>query len=107
MLIDDFGDGEGNPWDPEWGPYDHPAGGTISALLLNNSDTRAAGRADAVRLVGVFETNAGTPVVINNSTQGVEVSFTVTNSAMGVETDENGLPENFSGGPFRPLFSPF
>ena len=102
-VLDDFGDAS---WDPEWGPYDHPTGGTISALLLNNSNSRASNQAVVSRLVGVFETNSGNPVVINDSTKGVSVTFSVTNSAMGIEADENGIPEEFGSGPFKPSFSP-
>jgi len=102
-VLDDFGDGG---WDPEWGPYDHPTGGTISALLLNGSNSRASNQADVSRLVGVFETNSGSPVVIDDSTIGVSVTFSVTNSAMGIEADENGIPEAFASGPFKPSFSP-
>ena len=102
-VIDDFGD---DSWDPEWGPYDHPTGGTISALLLNNTNGRASSQADATRLVGVFETNSGNPVVINDSTKGVKVTFSVTNSAMGIEADESGIPVDYGSGPFKPSFSP-
>ena len=103
-ILDDFGD---ESWNPEWGPYDHPTGGTISALLLNNANARAANEGAVQRLVGVFETNSGSPVVINDATKGIEVSFSVINSAMGIGADQNGIPEDFGSGPFRPSFVPF
>ncbi len=102
-ILDDFGD---SSWDPEWGPYDHPTGGTISALLLNSSNTRASSQTAVKRLVGVFETNSGSPVVINDSTKGVVVTFSVSNSAMGISADSSGIPEDFGSGPFKPSFSP-
>ncbi len=102
--LTDFGD---SSWDPEWGPYDHPTGGKISALLLNNNNQRASSEEDVTRLVGVFETNSGNPVVITKATNGVEVNFSVQNSAMGIDADSNGFPNQFGSGPFKPSFSPF
>ena len=65
--LTDFGD---SSWDPEWGPYDHPTGGKISALLLNDNNQRASSEEGVTRLVGVFETNSGNPVVITKATNG-------------------------------------
>ena len=102
--LTDFGDFS---WDPEWGPYDHPTGGKISALLVNDNNQRASSEGDVTRLVGVFETNSGNPVVITKATNGVEVNFSVQNSAMGIDADSNGLPNQFGSGPFKPSFTPF
>ena len=81
-LVDNmyFGD-DNNGWDAVMSATAMPGGGSVSALLLKecSGDTCtgangvAASQGQVKRLLGVFETNSGAPVVITDSTEGVEV----------------------------------
>ena len=81
-------------------------GGKVSALLTDANLTTAASTGDAQRLIGVFETNSGTPVVINGSTNGLEMQLTVTDIGYGIEFS-NGEPTDFGSMPFKPVFATF
>ena len=83
-------------------------GGKISALLTaaDTNLTTATQESEAKRLIGVFETNSGTPVVINNGTNGLEMQLTVTDIGYGI-TFTNGEPVFFGSMPFKPVFTTF
>ena len=110
-----FGD-DSLGWDGEMTATDMPGGGKVSALLLKEctgaacegTEGLATTRANTDRLLGVFETNAGSPVVIKDSTKGVEVELVVKKSGyvmwLNDEGDEIG---GFGSAPFKPVFSVF
>jgi len=137
-LVDNmyFGDDE-NGWDGVMTPTNMPGGGKVSALLLKEcvnsadpsldtctgSDGLAASQGQVKRLLGVFETNSGSPVQITDSTNGVEVELIVksdpsdpSNSGggyliYGYDGDGPG-PESwniqgFGSAPFKPRFTTF
>ena len=105
-TINDFGDEE-EGFSAVFGPENMPQGGQVSALLTD-SDLVKVGIASSVkRLVAVFETNAGSPVVLTDSTKGLEVELVVTDGGYSVEFDEDGVPENFGSAPFKPVFTAF
>ena len=81
-------------------------GGKVSALLTDANLTTATSTGGVQRLIGVFETNAGTPVVINDSSNGLEMQLTVTDIGYGVEF-QNGVPVDFGSMPFKPVFTVF
>ena len=105
--VNDFGDEEigfSSVFGPETMPND---GGSISALLTDVDLVKANNSNDVERLVAVFETNNGSPVVITDSTQGLEVELVVTDGGYAVEFDNDGIPENFGSAPFQPVFTQF
>ena len=105
-TINDFGDEE-EGYSAVFGPETMPSGGEVSALLTD-ADLVKAGSSSAVkRLVAVFETNSGSPVVVTDSTKGLEVELEVTDGGYMVEFDEDGIPENFGSAPFKPVFTAF
>ena len=78
--------------------------GTMAARLTNSSYVTATA-CDATHLVGALAlTNS---VVIEDSTAGLEVKFTVSNSGMTIiPGDNNGdVVGQFGGGPFQAVFS--
>ena len=83
-------------------------GGKVSALLTaaDSNLTTAASTGDVQRLIGVFETNSGSPVVINDSTNGLEMQLTVTDIGYGIQF-QNGEPLDFGSMPFKPVFATF
>ena len=83
-------------------------GGKISALLTaaDANLTTATEESEAERLIGVFETNSGSPVVINNDTNGLEMQLTVTDIGDGIEF-RDGEPLDFGSMPFKPVFDTF
>ena len=90
----------------DFGPYDMPTGGKVSALLTDGTLTRALNNTDVSRLVAVFETNAGSPVVISDSVNGVEVELQVADGGYGVSFVD-GVPVDFGSAPFKPVFTTF
>ena len=129
-LVDNMYFGEDdNGWDGVMSPTDMPGGGKVSALLLKEcsgstcegSDGVASSQGEVARLLGVFETNSGSPVVITDSTNGVEVELVVksdpndaTNSGGGYlligwdEGDGSGFDlRMFGSAPFKPKFTTF
>ena len=83
-------------------------GGKVSALLTvaDANLTTATNAGEVKRLIGVFETNSGTPVVINDSTNGLEMQLTVTDIGYGIQF-QNGEPLDFGSMPFKPVFATF
>ena len=55
--------------------------------------------------IGIFETNSGSPITIDDSATGLQVELKVTNAGYTVNIDSNGVPEKFNSGPFKPVFT--
>ena len=104
-ILNDFGDGSFSAYFPE---ETMDGGGKISALLTaaDANLTTATQASEAKRLVGVFETNSGTPVVINDQTNGLEMQLTVTDIGYGIGFS-GGEPQDFGSMPFKPVFATF
>jgi len=83
-------------------------GGKVSALLTaaDTNLTTATAKSEAERLIGVFETNSGSPVEITDATNGLEMQLTVTDIGYGI-TFSNGEPVYFGSMPFKPIFTTF
>ncbi len=98
-----------NTFSPDFGPAAMPSGGgEVSALLTDSSLTRASTEAGVERLVAVFATNSGSPVVINNSVSGLEVELQVTDGGYGIQFDSNtGEVYDFGSMPFKPVFTTY
>ena len=108
-ILNDFGDGSFSayfPLDAEDGEMD--GGGKVSALLTGDDVnlTTATQASEAKRLIGVFETNSGNPVVINDQTNGLEMQLTVTDIGYGIGFS-GGEPVDFGSQPFKPVFTTF
>ena len=108
--LDDFGDSETDTiGNADFGPETMPVsagGGKVSALLTDSSLTRAEKVSEVTRLVAVFETNSGSPVVISDDTNGLEVELQVADFGYGIMFN-NGIPLDFGSSPFRPVFNTF
>ena len=92
---------------PDFGPAEMPSGGEVSAILTDSSLVRAT-EGGVERLIGVFATNAGTPVVINDSVSGLEVELQVTDGGYGIEFNSNtGEVIDFGSMPFKPVFTTY
>ena len=104
-TLNDFGDGSFSAYFPA---ETMDGGGKVSALLTAaDADlTTATNTSEVKRLIGVFETNSGSPVVINDSTNGLEMQLTVTDIGYGIEF-QNGAPVDFGSMPFKPVFTTF
>ena len=104
-TLDDFGDGSFSAYFPA---ETMDGGGKVSALLTaaDANLTTATNASEVKRLIGVFETNSGTPVVINDSTNGLEMQLTVTDIGYGISF-VNGEPYDFGSMPFKPVFATF
>ena len=98
-----------NTFSPDFGPAAMPSGGgEVSALLTDSSLVRASTEAGVERLVAVFATNSGSPVVINDSVSGLEVELQVTDGGYGVQFDSNtGEVYDFGSMPFKPVFTTY
>jgi len=94
-------------FEADFGPENMPTGGKVSAILTDSSLIRAANANSVTRLIGVFETNAGSPVVITDSVNGVEVELQVSDGGYGIEFNESGVPTDFGSAPFKPVFTTF
>ena len=101
--LDTFDEG----FEADFGPETMPAGGKVSAILTDSSLTRAANASAVTRLVGVFETNSGSPVVINDGVNGLEVELQVSDGGYGIGFNSSGVPEFFGSAPFKPVFNTF
>ena len=101
--LDTFDEG----FEADFGPETMPTGGKVSAILTDSSLTRAANASAVTRLVGVFETNAGSPVVINDGVNGLEVELQVSDGGYGIGFNSSGVPEFFGSAPFKPVFNTF
>ena len=83
--------------------------GTMKAVLATVTSgtyvgTTQANCANSTRMFGVFAPTV--PVVITDDTQGLEVSFTITNRGMTIIPNSN-VPAVFSSGPFSPSFKTY
>ena len=124
-LVDNmyFGEEE-DGWDGIMSESTMPGGGKVSALLLKectntgnaDGDTCvgangvAASQGEVKRLLGVFETNAGSPVTITDSTNGVEVELVVKQGGYLVWLNNPGngwTIGGFGSAPFKPTFTTF
>ena len=81
--------------------------GTMKALLAKDNNGTYTGVTQATcdtsdRLYGVFAPT--TPVTITDETQGLEVTFSITNRGMTIIPDGSGGMFRFSSGPFSPSF---
>ena len=108
-ILNDFGDGSFSAYFPlaaEDGLMD--GGGKVSALLTGDDVnlTTATQVSEAKRLIGVFETNSGNPVVINDQTNGLEMQLTVKDIGYGIGFS-GGQPVDFGSQPFKPIFTTF
>ena len=93
---------------PDFGPAEMPSGGEVSAILTDSSLVRASSAAGVERLIGVFATNAGSPVVINDSVSGLEVELQVTDGGYGIQFDgSSGEVVDFGSMPFKPIFTTY
>jgi len=104
-TLDDFGDGGFSAY---FAPEAMDGGGKVSALLTaaDANLTTATNAGEVKRLIGVFETNSGSPVVISDSTNGLEMQLTVTDIGYGIQF-QNGEPVDFGSMPFKPVFATF
>ena len=83
--------------------------GTMKAVLATVSNgtyvgTTQANCANSTRMFGVFTPTV--PVVITDDTQGLEVTFSITNRGMTIIPNSN-VPAVFSSGPFSPSFKTY
>ena len=101
--LDTFDEG----FEADFGPESMPTGGKVSAILTDSSLIRAANASAVTRLVGVFETNSGSPVVINDGVNGLEVELQVSDGGYGIGFNSSGVPEFFGSAPFKPVFNTF
>ena len=98
----------GANYSPDFGPAEMPSGGEVSAILTDSSLVRSTTEEGVVRLIGVFATNAGTPVVINDSVSGLEVELQVTDGGYGIQFDSSsGEVYDFGSMPFKPVFTTY
>ena len=110
-ILNDFGstDENGNTtFDSYFPDEEMDGGGKVSALLTKGDAnlTTAQNSGEVERLIGVFETNSGSPVVINDATNGLEMELTVTDIGYGIQF-VTGEPVGFGSMPFKPIFSTF
>ena len=59
----------------------------------------------STHLYGSFTPSS--PVVITDTTKGLEVDFSITNRGMTIIPDGSGGMSGFGGGPFAPRFSTY
>ena len=101
--LDTFDEG----FEADFGPESMPTGGKVSAILTDSSLIRAANASAVTRLIGVFETNSGSPVVINDGVNGLEVELQVSDGGYGIAFNSSGVPIDFGSAPFKPVFTTF
>ena len=113
-ILDTFGYTDENgvhTFDPYFPDEEMDGGGKVSALLTKGDAnlTTAQNQGEVERLIGVFETNSGSPVAINNATKGLEMELTVTDIGYGIQLGgaNGGEPSYFGSMPFKPIFSTF
>ena len=118
-LVDNmyFGN-DPDGWDGYMSESTMPNGGKVSALLTKacsgddcvGSDAVATSQGEVKRLIGVFETNSGSPVVITDSTKGVEVELVVKKGGYLLWLNNPGSGwtiGGFGSAPFKPVFTTF
>ena len=97
-------------FEADFGPETMPeslGGGEVSAILTDSNLTRAANATSVSRLIGVFKTNVGSPVVINDGVNGIEVELQVSDGGYGIAFTPTGVPADFGSSPFKPVFTTF
>ena len=106
-VLNDLGFGD--TWSGEMSAQTMSGGGKVSAILLKEDGlTKATAKGEVKRLLGAFEANSGTPVVITDSSKGLEVSLVVTDSGYALMLSEDGSSiEEFGSAPFKPVFTVF
>lgn len=106
-LLDDLGFGD--TWSGEMSAQTMSGGGQVSAILLKeDGETKASSKSEVSRLLGAFETNSGSPVVITDSSKGLEVSLVVTDTGYALMLDDEGSTvDEFGSAPFKPVFTVF
>ena len=76
--------------------------------MTDSSLVRANTEAGVERLVAVFATNSGSPVVINDSVSGLEVELQVTDGGYGIQFDsDTGEVYDFGSMTFKPIFTTY
>ena len=106
-VLNDLGFGD--TWSGEMSAQTMSGGGKVSAILLKEDGlTKATAKGEVKRLLGAFEANSGSPVVITDSSKGLEVSLVVTDSGYAMMLSEDGSTiEEFGSAPFKPVFTVF
>ncbi len=106
-LLDDLG--FGGSWSGEMSAQTMSGGGKVSAILLQEDGlTKATARGNVKRLLGAFETNSGSPVVITDLSTGLEVSLVVTDTGYSMSLNDAGNNiGSFGSAPFKPVFTVF
>ena len=84
--------------------------GNLKGVLANvngetYSATTQANCGTSTRIFGAFSPTS--PVVITEGTEGLEVSFTITNRGVSVFGGNNPYVVEFGTGPFTPSFAAF
>ena len=106
-VLNDLGFGD--TWSGEMSAQTMSGGGKVSAILLKEDGlTKATAKGEVKRLLGAFEANSGTPVVITDSSKGLEVSLVVTDTGYALNLSDDGSTiEAFGSAPFKPVFTVF
>ena len=82
--------------------FEDLSGGRLEALLVNSSNSSTC--TGASKIIGSFAPTS--PLVIDDSTTGMDVAFTVTNNGMSIGADPNtGAIQSFMSGPFNPIIT--
>lgn len=114
--IDDLNNMGGDTWSGYMPATDMPTGGSVEALLLKSDNTVALNKSEVSRLIGLFKTDDTNPVVITDSTSGLEMVLEVSVNEEGrggsylivTNGDESGpYFEAFESAPFKPRFTTF
>ena len=101
-----------DPYDPYFAAFDHPDGGSVTALLIgsgysagDNGASGASGPSAVDKLIAVF-TPSGGGVIINDDVIGLEVTLDST-KGMSVwdEGSDNSSRLGFGSAPFSPSFT--
>jgi len=106
-LLDDLGFGD--TWSGEMSAQTMSGGGKVSAILLKeDGSTKATQKSQVKKLLGAFEANSGSPVVITDASKGLEVSLVVTDTGYALNLSDDGSTiEAFGSAPFKPIFTVF
>tara|TARA_Y100000589_G_scaffold332162_1_gene389863 strand:- start:4314 stop:4589 length:276 start_codon:yes stop_codon:yes gene_type:complete len=79
--------------------------GEVSEILSNSSLVRILDASLVTSLIGVFETNSGSPVNINDGVNEFELQ--VSDGRYGTGFNELEVPQDFRSAPFKPVFANF
>ena len=105
-LLNDFSFG-GGTWSAVMSEQT-VSGGKVSAMLLKDGLIKATSIANVIRLLGVFEAEQNSPVVIDDSSRGLEVSLKVTDTGyLLMLNDDRDAISKFGVGLFKPFFTVF